>query len=200
MPNLAGASIMNGPEPFSVPLVWTGTTWSILFIYFPINSTDHPISRTRTKLMTGQIQVAGDQWPVFLYANFTYDLEDPWNGLLRSGLLLRFHRTCHLTDNCFLYTSTLADAMRSMDMSRSPDSLISYPRITCHRLVYSYAPVPVSRVSLTCTNADCRLVSSYLSIPCFSFCLIDSSMLTITAYAFPFVVCRLVSHLVISGP
>ena len=88
MPNLAGASIMNGPEPFSVLLVWTGTTSSILFTYFPINSTDYPIPRMRTKLMTGQIQVAGDQWSVFLYANFTYDLEDPWNGLLRSSLLI----------------------------------------------------------------------------------------------------------------
>ena len=44
--------------------------------------------RTKTKLTNGQIQVAGDQWPLFLYANYTYDAEDPWNGLLRSGLLV----------------------------------------------------------------------------------------------------------------
>jgi len=44
--------------------------------------------RTKTKLMNGQIQVAGDQWPVFLYANYTYDPEDPWNGLLCNGLLV----------------------------------------------------------------------------------------------------------------
>ena len=44
--------------------------------------------RTKTKLINGQIQVAGDQWPVFLYANYMYDAEDPWNGLLRSGLLV----------------------------------------------------------------------------------------------------------------
>ncbi|KAF9230892.1 hypothetical protein BU15DRAFT_56753, partial [Melanogaster broomeanus] len=43
---------------------------------------------TKTKLVSGQIQVAGDQWPVLLYANYTYDPEDPWNGLLRSGLLV----------------------------------------------------------------------------------------------------------------
>ena len=40
------------------------------------------------KLVNGQIQVAGDQWPIFLYANYTYDPEDPWNGLLHSGLLV----------------------------------------------------------------------------------------------------------------
>ena len=46
------------------------------------------VSRTRTKLANGEIQVAGDHWPIFLYANYTYDSEDPWNGLLRSGLLV----------------------------------------------------------------------------------------------------------------
>ena len=40
------------------------------------------------KLVNGQIQVAGDQWPVFLYADYTYDMEDPWNSLLCSGLLV----------------------------------------------------------------------------------------------------------------
>ncbi|KAF9227532.1 hypothetical protein BS17DRAFT_694009 [Gyrodon lividus] len=44
--------------------------------------------RTRTKLVNGQIQVARDQWLVFLYANYTYDSDDPWNSLLRSGLLI----------------------------------------------------------------------------------------------------------------
>ncbi|KAF8833417.1 hypothetical protein BDN67DRAFT_917060, partial [Paxillus ammoniavirescens] len=45
-------------------------------------------SEIKTKLESGQIQAAGDQWPVLLYANYTYDAEDPWNGLLRSGLLI----------------------------------------------------------------------------------------------------------------
>jgi hypothetical protein len=40
------------------------------------------------KLVNGQIQVAGDQWLIFLYANYTYNAKDPWNGLLRSGLLI----------------------------------------------------------------------------------------------------------------
>ena len=45
-------------------------------------------SSTHTKLSNGEVQVAGDQWPIFLYANYAYDAEDPWNGLLRSGLLI----------------------------------------------------------------------------------------------------------------
>ncbi|KAI5994386.1 hypothetical protein EDD15DRAFT_2387764 [Pisolithus albus] len=49
-------------------------------------------TQTRTKLMNGEIQVPGDQWPVFLYADYTYDPEDPWNGLLRSGLLVSAYK------------------------------------------------------------------------------------------------------------
>ncbi|KAF8836372.1 hypothetical protein BDN67DRAFT_992145 [Paxillus ammoniavirescens] len=49
-------------------------------------------TETKTKLINGQIQVAGDQWPVFLYANYTYDPEDPWNGLLWSGLLVSVYK------------------------------------------------------------------------------------------------------------
>ena len=72
-----------------------------------------------------------------------------------------------------------------------PDSLISYPRshITCHQLVYSYVPIPVLRVSsylYQCTDMDSRLVSGYLFVSRFPFCLIDSSMLTFTAYTLPF--------------
>ncbi|KAI6013376.1 hypothetical protein BKA83DRAFT_96535 [Pisolithus microcarpus] len=48
--------------------------------------------QTRMKLMNGEIQVPGDQWPVFLYADYSYDLEDPWNGLLRSGLLVSAYK------------------------------------------------------------------------------------------------------------
>jgi hypothetical protein len=32
--------------------------------------------------------VPGDQWPIFLYAGYEYDPEDPWKGLFRSSLLV----------------------------------------------------------------------------------------------------------------
>jgi hypothetical protein len=44
--------------------------------------------RTKTKLRSGEIIVTGDQWPLFLYADYHYDPEDPWNGLFRSALLV----------------------------------------------------------------------------------------------------------------
>ena len=63
---------------------WVHTCWgtpSLLIL-------NNLLLRTKTKLMNGQIQVAGNQWLLFLYANYTYDAEDPWNGLLHSGLLI----------------------------------------------------------------------------------------------------------------
>ncbi|KAF8440228.1 hypothetical protein L210DRAFT_3400912, partial [Boletus edulis BED1] len=31
-------------------------------------------------------------WPIFLYANYTYDTEDPWNDLLHSGILISAYK------------------------------------------------------------------------------------------------------------
>lgn len=42
----------------------------------------------KEKLRSGELSVTGDQWPIFLYAGYTYDPEDPWNGLLRSNILV----------------------------------------------------------------------------------------------------------------
>lgn len=42
----------------------------------------------KEKLKSGEIAVSGDQWPIFLYAGYVYDSEDPWNGLFRSSLLV----------------------------------------------------------------------------------------------------------------
>ena len=53
----------------------------------------HPLnvltrSRTKDKLRTGELAVSGDQWPIFLYYGYTFDPDDPWNGLFRSSLLV----------------------------------------------------------------------------------------------------------------
>ncbi|KAG2136732.1 hypothetical protein DEU56DRAFT_871520 [Suillus clintonianus] len=49
-------------------------------------------SETKAKLKSGEIIVTGDQWPLFLYADYHYDPEDPWNGLFRSALLVCAYR------------------------------------------------------------------------------------------------------------
>ncbi|EGO02661.1 hypothetical protein SERLA73DRAFT_47911 [Serpula lacrymans var. lacrymans S7.3] len=42
----------------------------------------------KSKLMNVQTYVSADQWPIVLYANYQYNIKDPWNGLLRSSLLV----------------------------------------------------------------------------------------------------------------
>ena len=88
MSNPEEVSITNTLGPFSALPVWIGIIWSKFWFAPQTGVANFAISRTQTKLMNGHIQVAGDQWPVFLYANYTYYPEDPWNGLLHSGLLV----------------------------------------------------------------------------------------------------------------
>ncbi|KAG2091808.1 uncharacterized protein F5147DRAFT_748065 [Suillus discolor] len=49
---------------------------------------NHELTGTKMNLRSGELWVCGDQWPIFLYAHYTYDTEDPWSGLLRSRLLV----------------------------------------------------------------------------------------------------------------
>ncbi|EGN99204.1 hypothetical protein SERLA73DRAFT_53763 [Serpula lacrymans var. lacrymans S7.3] len=46
----------------------------------------------RLKLKNGELLISGDQWPVFLYQDYVYNPEDPWNGLSRSLLLVLAYR------------------------------------------------------------------------------------------------------------
>ncbi|KAG1785044.1 uncharacterized protein HD556DRAFT_1435286 [Suillus plorans] len=45
-------------------------------------------AETKQSLKSGETAVHGDQWPMFLYAGYVYDSEDPWKGLLRSEILV----------------------------------------------------------------------------------------------------------------
>ncbi|KAG1793765.1 hypothetical protein EV424DRAFT_1475609 [Suillus variegatus] len=40
----------------------------------------------------GETLVCGDQWPIFLYTNHTYDADDPWCGLLRNRILVSAYK------------------------------------------------------------------------------------------------------------
>jgi hypothetical protein len=53
-----------------------------------INTLNLTIS-VRERLRSGQLVPRGDQWPLFLYKDYKYNAEDPWNGLLRSEILLK---------------------------------------------------------------------------------------------------------------
>lgn len=42
----------------------------------------------RAQLASGEMVVAGDQWPLVVYADLHYDPEDPWSGLFRNLILV----------------------------------------------------------------------------------------------------------------
>ena len=87
-------------------LDWNNMEWVFLHSAFCYLINMYVAFRTRTKLANGEIQVAGDHWPIFLYANYTYDSEDPWNSLLRSGLLVSVSCNEWSGISCWLILST----------------------------------------------------------------------------------------------
>jgi hypothetical protein len=55
-------------------------------------------SRIKEKLKLGELMVAGDQWPIFLYQGEQYDAEDPWNSLFCSAILLSVSLISNVSD------------------------------------------------------------------------------------------------------
>jgi hypothetical protein len=73
----------------------TGLDWSNseLRIRLPLNPDLHDnvvlsFNRVKEQLRNGTYMVPGDQWPVFIYKDCKYDPENPWDGLLRSVILV----------------------------------------------------------------------------------------------------------------
>ncbi|KAG2063229.1 hypothetical protein BDR04DRAFT_1123406 [Suillus decipiens] len=63
---------------------WTGT------LLCPAGLSQYN-SEMKAKLKSGDIIVTGDQWPLFLYADYHYDPEDPWNDTIAN--LERFYNS-----------------------------------------------------------------------------------------------------------
>lgn len=74
-------------------LDWNNTEY--IFCFFGCRLLMLVYVRVKEKLRSGEMVVPGDQWPIFLYAGYEYDPEDPWKGLFRSHILISvsgFHR------------------------------------------------------------------------------------------------------------
>ncbi|KZP15619.1 hypothetical protein FIBSPDRAFT_912432 [Athelia psychrophila] len=47
---------------------------------------------TKKGLRTGELAVPGEHWPLFVYENYTYDHEHPFNGLFKSAILVSAYK------------------------------------------------------------------------------------------------------------
>jgi len=73
-------------------LDWSDTEY-VLSLYFEFVCTLMFLS-TKENLRNGEIIISGDQLPLFIYQGYYCDLEDPWNGLFNSSLLVSVC-SCH---------------------------------------------------------------------------------------------------------
>jgi hypothetical protein len=48
------------------------------------------LRRVKEKLRSGELNVSGDQWPVFLYSGYNHDPHDPWHGLFKACYFLLY--------------------------------------------------------------------------------------------------------------
>jgi hypothetical protein len=64
---------------------WSNLEYVFFIHYMAV--TDNT-SRVRSKLRSSELPVNGDHWPIFLYKECSYNPDDPWDGLLRSKLLV----------------------------------------------------------------------------------------------------------------
>jgi hypothetical protein len=69
-------------------LDWSNPEYVPAFVYLLRIYLLSYFASTKEKLKSGELVVAGDQWPMFLYEGYVYDPDDPWKGLFRSSLLV----------------------------------------------------------------------------------------------------------------
>lgn len=81
------ASTMSAQGLCYVPPTWIGQTQSSCHAHYA-DIANVRSNRVKSKLRNGEVMISGDQWPIFLYADYKFDPEEPWKGLLRSGILL----------------------------------------------------------------------------------------------------------------
>ncbi|KAG2336943.1 hypothetical protein BDR05DRAFT_978646 [Suillus weaverae] len=102
---------------------------------------------TKQSLKSGETVVCGDQWPMFLYAGYVYDPENPWTGLLRSEILI--------------FISSLR--VSSMFFT-SPSSVDREPKATHSRNAYLHGMKSVTKGSLAYIAMQVRFSLSSSSV------------------------------------
>ncbi|KAG6913245.1 hypothetical protein DXG01_008449 [Tephrocybe rancida] len=103
---------------------------------------DWSVEEIKTKLRNQEINTVGDQWPHFLFRNYSYDSEDPWNGLFRSHLLVMGYK--------YIFTS--------------PSSVDKEPKATKHGNARIHGMNKVTPASIAYVAAQVRFALSSTSV------------------------------------
>jgi hypothetical protein len=69
-------------------LDWSDKEYAIFFLLKDRRRPYLTTQRIRECLRQGDLHVSGEQWPIFLYHDYSYDPDNPWKGLLRSSLVV----------------------------------------------------------------------------------------------------------------
>ena len=115
-------------------------------------------SRAKEKLKSGELIVAGDQWPIFLYSGYIYDLEDPWNGLFCSAILVLV--------SCLSFTtcdSLIMTFQAYKHIFTSPSSVDKDPKATRSGNARIHGMTNIMLPSIAYVATQVRLISYYIS-------------------------------------
>ncbi|KAG1732025.1 uncharacterized protein EDB91DRAFT_1238858 [Suillus paluster] len=110
----------------------------------------------------GEIIVTGDQWPLFLYTNYHYDPEDPWNGLFQSSLLVCAYKHIFMSPSSVDREpkATHSDNARIHRMTRVTLPLVAY---IATQVQFALTSSPVFSCTDTVTDSE-RFYNSILDI------------------------------------
>ena len=162
---------------------WTGMSWQVSFVSTKSRLYAFVGKKSLSALMKKSCRLIS-KMPLSNNSTFCYDFIIPW-FIWQLFSFYEYARGHYALNGrvTFLRTRLL----------RIPVS-----RITCHRLMYSYVSLSISCVLLPVPVwiVDSSPYVSWLRLSPF---VSSTRLLMFLAYAFPFVVCRLVSHLVILG-
>ncbi|TDL14632.1 hypothetical protein BD410DRAFT_858948 [Rickenella mellea] len=102
-------------------------------------------SAVRESLASGTLAVSGDQWPLLVYANQEYDVNEPWKGLFRSQLLVWAYK------HIFTSPSSVESEVKA---TRSGNACLhGMTQVTKASIAYIATQL---RFSLTSANVFCR--------------------------------------------
>ncbi|KAL6305925.1 hypothetical protein BKA93DRAFT_730341 [Sparassis latifolia] len=119
---------------------------------------DYDELRTKQLLQDEQTVISGDQWPIFLYRNYSYNPEDPWNGLFCSALLITTYKHIFTSPSSVDKEpkATRAENARIHGMTKVTGASIAY---VATQVQFALSSSPVFSRTDMATDSECFYMS-----------------------------------------